>query len=66
MKIIRPIPPRTSWSSCVGLLGRRRGDVGQDQHVGGLEPRGEEVLLLDDLDPPGLGAPTPIDRGAAR
>ena len=50
----------------VGLLGRRGGDVGQDEHVGGLEPGREEVLLRDDLDAPGLGAPTPIDSGAAR
>ena len=42
---------RPSRSACSGV---GRGDVGQDEHVGGLEPGGEEVLLLDDLDPPGL------------
>ncbi len=47
----------------VGLLGRRRRDVGHHEHVGGIEPRGEEVVLQDDLDAPGLGRADPDGQG---
>ena len=66
MKINRPIPPLHHLTEPLGLLGRERRDVGQNEHVGGFEPRREEVLLLNDLDPPGLGRADADRQGAAR
>ena len=74
MKIIRPIPPLHQPAQALGLLGRRGGDIGQDEHVGGFQPLGEEIVLLHDLDPPcfrradahGQGSGEVVDLGAER
>ncbi len=56
------------------LLGRRGGDVGQDEHVGGVQPLRQEIVILDDLDAPGFrradadrqGGGQVVDLGAER